>query len=647
MSIGRLIVEFEARTGKFETDTARAGKIMERRAREIEKQAARIGTAFGASFVAGTTGLLAFIDSQAKSIANLQDLAEKAGDSAEAFGSLSKASAVSGISLDTVAAASVKLTAALSKMGEDGGPAADAIKALGLNFEEFVELSPVSQIEAIANSLAKFKDGASKTAVAVALFGRSGAEILPFLNDLADGSERQIALTEEQIKAANAYAEQVGALKGEISLLAKTTAASLIPQLSGLLSKVEQAVKYFARFAEESTFLSKALRGVEIVFETITVLAANVAYVFNATGREIGAIAAQMVALAKLDLTSFSAIGDAVKEDAARARAELDAFEKRMLSVKLPGSSSAGTDSRPTLNFRPGAEVADKTAASVKKAADAWKDYEFEVRKAIDAEDTERRKERLEAFNKIMEEGKSLTESLMSPNERYAADIENLNKLLAAGAITQETYNRAVFGLQDAFDKASKKSEETTDKMSVFAEQAARNMQDAFADFLFDPFDKGLKGMLASFADTLQRMAAEAAAAEIFKSLGFGQNGGGFDWGGLIGKGLSFLSGLGTGSAGNEATALAIEDIARASARAMGGPVSAGAPYLVGERGPELFVPSSSGKITPNNKMGGDTINNYINIPITAPSGSVGRPTMDQISSAALAGAQRAQSRKR
>jgi hypothetical protein len=39
--------------------------------------------------------------------------------------------------------------------------------------------------------------------------------------------------------------------------------------------------------------------------------------------------------------------------------------------------------------------------------------------------------------------------------------------------------------------------------------------------------------------------------------------------------------------------------------RAMGGPVSGGSPYVVGEKGPELFVPHASGTIVPNNKMGG------------------------------------------
>ena len=52
--------------------------------------------------------------------------------------------------------------------------------------------------------------------------------------------------------------------------------------------------------------------------------------------------------------------------------------------------------------------------------------------------------------------------------------------------------------------------------------------------------------------------------------------------------------------------------------RATGGPVIAGQPYIVGERGPELFTPGASGNITPNNQLGaalgsggGTTVNVY------------------------------------
>jgi hypothetical protein len=48
--------------------------------------------------------------------------------------------------------------------------------------------------------------------------------------------------------------------------------------------------------------------------------------------------------------------------------------------------------------------------------------------------------------------------------------------------------------------------------------------------------------------------------------------------------------------------------------RALGGPVSAGSPYLVGERGPELFMPSRGGNIIPNNALGGGGTSVVVNV---------------------------------
>jgi phage-related minor tail protein len=47
------------------------------------------------------------------------------------------------------------------------------------------------------------------------------------------------------------------------------------------------------------------------------------------------------------------------------------------------------------------------------------------------------------------------------------------------------------------------------------------------------------------------------------------------------------------------------DGVATPTAKAIGGPVQAGSPYMVGERGPEMFVPNQSGSIVPNKKMGG------------------------------------------
>lgn len=114
------------------------------------------------------------------------------------------------------------------------------------------------------------------------------------------------------------------------------------------------------------------------------------------------------------------------------------------------------------------------------------------------------------------------------------------------------------------FKDLSKEIEDSTARWGVFADQAARNMQDVFAEFLFDPFSDGLDGMLKGFVDVLRRMLAEAAASRIFEAI-FGANGAASGFG-------SFLSAIfGTYGGG----------------KASGGPLEQGKWYVAGERGPE------------------------------------------------------------
>jgi hypothetical protein len=110
--------------------------------------------------------------------------------------------------------------------------------------------------------------------------------------------------------------------------------------------------------------------------------------------------------------------------------------------------------------------------------------------------------------------------------------------------------------------------------MTEYAKQAARNIQSEFADFLFDPFSEGLDSMLAGFIDVIRRMIAEAGSAFILRQLFGGSELGAA----LFGK------------------------------RAAGGPVMGGGSYLVGEKGPEMFVPGSSGMIVPNHKLDGSGV---------------------------------------
>jgi hypothetical protein len=119
---------------------------------------------------------------------------------------------------------------------------------------------------------------------------------------------------------------------------------------------------------------------------------------------------------------------------------------------------------------------------------------------------------------------------------------------LAASREAAETFRKEVnpqirLELEQNFQYLSDLAKDSANQMSQFAKQAARGMQDAFADFLFDPFADGVDGMLKSFITVLRRMVAEAAAAKILGP----KNEGGLGLGGLISGFVGKLFGFAQG----------------------------------------------------------------------------------------------------
>jgi len=77
------------------------------------------------------------------------------------------------------------------------------------------------------------------------------------------------------------------------------------------------------------------------------------------------------------------------------------------------------------------------------------------------------------------------------------------------------------------------------------------------------------------------------------------------------------------GSSGVSASAISglVSSALGLPGRATGGPVSPGQPYLVGERGPEMFVPTSAGAIAANGGLGGGARDVRVSINVNAPAG--------------------------
>jgi len=128
----------------------------------------------------------------------------------------------------------------------------------------------------------------------------------------------------------------------------------------------------------------------------------------------------------------------------------------------------------------------------------------------------------IDAFKDYNAEMQKLADTITIANvpaAKFESELAKLNEVWDSGKLGAEAYSSAFLSLLEDFEGLPDKTEEVAGEMDEFAEQAARNMQDAFADFLFDPFDEGLDGMLKGFLKILQQMAAQQLAKTIFQGL--------------------------------------------------------------------------------------------------------------------------------
>jgi hypothetical protein len=366
-------------------------------------------------------------------------------------------------------------------------------------------------------------------------------------------------------------------------------ATGAITEMISLLNAMSGATGDASR---ETGAFTTAQNGLKTVFETVAILGMNVKYVLVQIGNELGGLAAQAAAVASFNFRAAGEIGRMMKADAKEARAALDEAEKRVfnrknfgslgaLSEGLPdtpiaktkstGGASGGSRSAKSRSVAAQAseeakayEDAMKGLASVNANAqkstlelsaaqstlydlmtspawatmpEAWK--QTAVAQFESARAAEMQAEKFREHAKAMEEGKKVMESMRTPEELLGAEIIHLNELLDAGAISWDYYARAVFAAQDKLDGTKEKIKETSGELDEFSKAAAKNIQDSLADFLFDPFADGLDGMALKFAQTMQRMAADAIAAEIAKKIfGTGKDGDN----GLVGVAIKAIS---------------------------------------------------------------------------------------------------------
>jgi hypothetical protein len=231
--------------------------------------ASRLGM-IGVAVGGAATGIYAAVRQYTDAGDEAVKAAQKAGITASAWQEMAYAADLSGLSNEKLQAGYIKLQKSMVDAAGGGKAGSAAFKALGIdlkNAEGKLKANDAIMME-LADAFAKMPDGAKKTALAMQVFGKSGAELLPLLNSGADGLKdlRREAVNlglvfgEEASRASEEFNDNVSRLgyrvKGLVYTLGKNflpVADKVVATLSALIDENRELIKVkIAAFADKA-----------------------------------------------------------------------------------------------------------------------------------------------------------------------------------------------------------------------------------------------------------------------------------------------------------------------------------------------------------------------------------------------------------
>lgn len=310
---------------------------------------------------------------------------------------------------------------------------------------------------------------------------------------------------------------------------------------------------------------------------------------------------------------------NAVLERASVQAAREQAQEQEKLARALETSRKAGLALRNNMDEELGLLLeTDETERKVLQVSYEYLRNQDSINELLD----ENQKAVLNVYNSEIALAK-ITQIRMEAYESMLTTVQGISNELGRSAFQGTPFagpvpnNTALaFGTQTSFaqvspmEKAALQAKEDLAKLLEPANQvetAARSIGTAFTDSFYSVIEgtattqEALSNLFKNIANSFFDMAAQIITQLlVIKAIESATSifGGGSKAKGFTGAGpVAFPSNLNIGGFGG---ALGF--------RAEGGPVTAGAPYVVGERGPELFVPGRSGTIVPNDQMSGSKV---------------------------------------
>ncbi len=247
--IGSLVIKLAADTAEFQADLGRSARLLDKHASEMKASLQQVASVARTAFavVIGTTSVAAlrdFVTQTLETSAALQGLAEQTGASATALSGFAPVATISGTAMDAIGGSLAKLSKGLAGVDDETAGATKALQFLGVRAKDASGnlRDPAEVMNDVALKLSEFEDGAGKTALAMELFGKSGASMLPFLKDLAENQDLNIRLTAQQIEEADNASKALSRMKAETGFVAQTLVTAAIPSMTVLAQELKQVL---------------------------------------------------------------------------------------------------------------------------------------------------------------------------------------------------------------------------------------------------------------------------------------------------------------------------------------------------------------------------------------------------------------------
>lgn len=311
-NLASLVVSLEANIARFESDLTKAEQVT-RRAMDTIANVSESAMKAVKGALAGMVAAYTFdafadgIKGAIASAAELDQMAKKTGASVEALSGLKSAAKLSGTSLEEVGGGLQKLSKAMYEAAGGSQKQVDLFKSLGINTTD--ASGKLRDSGEVMLDLAKKLDSMDSSTQAVAtaqlLLGKRGAELLPFMQDLAEIGELNARVTSQMAAEADAYEKNLVRLEGRKKSLYTTIAAGVLPAMVDFTDALLNAGSMTQRLNEQAKQMQQdnvieswARNAARFVAALVDVFDA-VIRVIRIVGNAIAAVAADIVSMAE------------------------------------------------------------------------------------------------------------------------------------------------------------------------------------------------------------------------------------------------------------------------------------------------------------------------------------------------------------